>query len=72
MIYTKIRNYVTILIFYLALILSSCSQEDPLPAQPNIIFIFSDDHVSHAVSAYGSEIIETPHMDRLADEAAIS
>lgn len=69
--FTKIRFYLTILVLNLALILSSCSQEDPLPAQPNIIFIFLDDHASHAVSAYGSNIIETPNIDRLADEGAI-
>lgn len=35
-------------------------------AQPNIIFIFSDDHAEHAISAYGSLVNETPHLDRLA------
>jgi arylsulfatase A-like enzyme len=35
---------------------------------PNIVFIFSDDHASHAISAYGSNRNETPNMDRLAKE----
>jgi arylsulfatase A-like enzyme len=34
--------------------------------RPNIIFIFSDDHAQHAISAYGSKVNETPHLDRLA------
>lgn len=34
--------------------------------QPNIIFIFSDDHAQHAISAYGSKVNQTPHLDRLA------
>ncbi len=34
--------------------------------QPNIIFIMSDDHASHAISAYGSRINQTPNIDRLA------
>lgn len=34
--------------------------------QPNIIFIMSDDHASHAISAYGSRINRTPNIDRLA------
>jgi arylsulfatase A-like enzyme len=34
--------------------------------QPNILFIMSDDHASHAISAYGSRINRTPHIDRLA------
>jgi arylsulfatase A-like enzyme len=34
--------------------------------RPNIVFIMSDDHASHAISAYGSKINKTPHLDRLA------
>ncbi|HWQ54351.1 MAG TPA: sulfatase [Bryobacteraceae bacterium] len=34
--------------------------------QPNILYIMSDDHASHAISAYGSRINRTPHIDRLA------
>lgn len=41
----------------------------PRPArQPNIIFIMSDDHAAHAISAYGSRLIQTPNIDRLARE----
>jgi arylsulfatase A-like enzyme len=36
--------------------------------RPNIIFIMSDDHAAHAISAYGSRINRTPHLDRLARE----
>lgn len=39
--------------------------------QPNIIFIFSDDHAPHSIGAYGNTIRETPNLDRLADEGAI-
>jgi arylsulfatase A-like enzyme len=35
-------------------------------ARPNILFIFSDDHAEHAISAYGSKVNKTPHLDRLA------
>jgi len=38
-----------------------------MPA-PNIVFIMSDDHAAHAISAYGSKVNETPHLDRLARE----
>ena len=34
--------------------------------RPNIIFIMSDDHAAHAISAYGSKINKTPNLDRLA------
>ncbi len=36
--------------------------------RPNILFIFSDDHAEHAISAYGSKVNQTPHIDRLAKE----
>ena len=39
--------------------------------QPNIIFIFTDDHASHAISAYGSKVNQTPNIDRLAQEGMI-
>ena len=39
-------------------------------AKPNILFIFSDDHAQHAISAYGSKVNTTPHLDRLAKEGA--
>ncbi|HJB63483.1 MAG TPA: sulfatase, partial [Candidatus Microbacterium pullistercoris] len=38
--------------------------------RPNIIFIMSDDHAAHAISAYGSRVNHTPHLDRIADEGA--
>ena len=34
--------------------------------RPNLIFIMSDDHAAHAISAYGSRINHTPNLDRLA------
>lgn len=41
------------------------------PMRPNILFIFTDDHAAHAISAYGSKVNTTPHMDRLAREGAL-
>lgn len=37
---------------------------------PNILFIFSDDHAQAAISAYGSKVNQTPHLDRLAKDGA--
>jgi arylsulfatase A-like enzyme len=37
-------------------------------SRPNIIFIMTDDHAAHAISAYGSKLIQTPNIDRLAKE----
>lgn len=36
--------------------------------KPNILFIMSDDHAAHAISAYGSRINQTPQIDRIAQE----
>jgi arylsulfatase A-like enzyme len=36
--------------------------------QPNIVYMMADDHASHAISAYGSRINKTPHIDRIARE----
>ena len=33
---------------------------------PNILFIMSDDHASHAMSCYGSRINRTPQLGRIA------
>ncbi len=49
--------------------LGACATERP--RQPNILFVFSDDHAAHAVSAYGSRINETPNIDRLANEGMV-
>ena len=35
---------------------------------PNILYIMSDDHASHAISAYGSKVNKTPNIDRIANE----
>ena len=40
-------------------------------AKPNVIFIFSDDHATQAISAYGSKINRTPNIDRIAREGAL-
>ena len=40
----------------------------PKKQAPNIIFIMSDDHAAHAISAYGSKVNKTPQIDRLADQ----
>jgi arylsulfatase A-like enzyme len=48
---------------------SSDLEQPKRPApRPNIIFIMSDDHASHAISCYGSKINKTPNLDRLAKD----
>ncbi len=38
------------------------------PQKPNILFIMSDDHAEQAISCYGSKLIQTPNIDRIAAE----
>ncbi len=37
-------------------------------SRPNVIFMMADDHAYQAIGAYGSRLIETPNIDRLAEE----
>lgn len=37
----------------------------------NILFIMTDDHAAHAISAYGSRIAKTPNLDRMAAEGML-
>ncbi|MEJ7736867.1 MAG: sulfatase [Chitinophagaceae bacterium] len=39
--------------------------------RPNIVLIVSDDHAYQAISAYGSKLMRTPNIDRIAKEGAI-
>jgi arylsulfatase A-like enzyme len=41
------------------------------PVQPNVIFIMTDDHACQAISAYGSTMIDTPNIDRIARGGAL-
>ncbi len=39
--------------------------------KPNILFVMADDHAQKAISAYNKTLIETPNIDRIAQEGAI-
>jgi arylsulfatase A-like enzyme len=42
--------------------------------RPNIVFVFSDDHATQAISAYGGrlkEVAPTPHLDKLAADGIL-
>lgn len=72
-----LTRHALLVLFTLAVFSSLAGgQQNPLPKRakpdatklPNIIFIMSDDHAAHAVGAYGSRLIKTPNIDRLAKE----
>ncbi len=58
----KIRN------FFLLASSVSLSIFSHAAERPNILFIMSDDHAAHAISAYGSKINKTPNIDRIGKE----
>ena len=55
----------------IAALITSVPAQTQRPNRPNIIFIMTDDHAAHAISAYGSRVNQTPNLDRLAREGAL-
>jgi arylsulfatase A-like enzyme len=68
------RTILTILsLFFVILSCKESKEEKPETAatRPNILFIMSDDHAYQAISAYDDRLIETPNIDRLAEEGIL-
>jgi arylsulfatase A-like enzyme len=59
----------SILLGLIAILLSIKSTSQT--KQPNILVIFSDDHAQQTISAYGSKLMQTPSIDRIAKEGAL-
>jgi len=53
-----------------SLLSAAAAVATPAP-RPNVVFVMSDDHAAHAISAYGSRVNETPNLDRLAREGTL-
>jgi arylsulfatase A-like enzyme len=51
--------------------MSGYCNEPAKTERPNIVFIMTDDHAFQAISAYSDELIQTPNIDRLANEGVI-
>lgn len=64
----KLENLLFVIIALL--VLTSCSQkkQESPKKRPNILFIMSDDHAYQAISAYSDHLIQTPNIDRIANE----
>lgn len=56
------------LILFSLTTLTSAADDLASSRRPNILFIFSDDHATQALGAYGSKFARTPHLDRLAEQ----
>ncbi|WP_276390418.1 sulfatase family protein [Eudoraea chungangensis] len=64
-----------LILAFLGLCFVQCKQDaskDKLRRErPNIVFIMSDDHAYQAISAYSNKLIETPNIDRIAQEGML-
>lgn len=56
----------TLALFLCASLLQDQVSSQPNTQRPNIVFVFSDDHAYQAIGAYGSKLVDTPHLDQLA------
>ena len=54
--------------FALPLLFPSCRSQRK---RPNILFIMSDDHAEQAISCYSKKLINTPNIDRIAQEGIL-
>ena len=67
-------------LFSISILFSGCSSEPNLSTdktistvkkQPNILFVMTDDHSRHAISAYGSKLVNTPNIDYIAKNGVL-
>ena len=54
--------------FFAMLLMPSCSSSEAADGLPNVIIIFTDDMGYGDLACYGNPNIETPNLDRMADE----
>lgn len=66
----RIINLVWVLIIFM-ITFFSCKDKALANKRPNILFIMSDDHAYQAIGAYGSSLVSTPNIDRIADEGIL-
>jgi arylsulfatase A-like enzyme len=57
--------------FFISLILICALPSKSQTTKPNILVIFTDDHAQQAISAYGSKLMQTPNIDRIAKEGIL-
>lgn len=69
--YSRIQTMLWVVVCGLLIISCKKPLKNKPSKKPNIIFIMSDDHAYQAISAYGSKLIETPNIDRIANEGML-
>jgi arylsulfatase A-like enzyme len=66
--YFKNKLFLICILMASGVILSGSSPKPSKQQQPNILFVFADQLRSQELSCYGGVNIQTPNLDRLADE----
>ena len=56
---------------FLLLISMHACKPVPESTKPNLLFIWTDEQQYFTMQAYGNEVIQTPNLDRLADESFV-
>ena len=64
-------KYYSTILFFLGVFILGCSNNTEIKKKPNILFIMSDDHAYQAISAYDDRLIQTPNIDRIANEGML-
>ena len=64
-------KYYYLLLFFISFFILSCNYNSQNEKKPNILFIMSDDHAYQAISAYDDRLIQTPNIDRIAEEGML-
>ena len=62
-------KYISLLIIVMAML--NCRQQVEDIHRPNIIVVMSDDHGYQAISSYSNKLIQTPNIDRIANEGVL-
>ncbi|GAB6008137.1 sulfatase family protein [Dysgonomonas reticulitermitis] len=55
-------------LLFVPLAFVACKEKPQEQKKPNILFIMTDDHTTQAISVYGGKLVETPNIDRIANE----
>jgi len=47
------------------------SNREQAPRRPNLLFIYTDEQAARTMAAYGNDVIETPNLNRFAQDAIV-
>lgn len=72
----RLKNKMAVVVAMQVVIVAGCNttKQKQTESKPNIVFIFSDDHATQAINAYGgilADVAPTPNLDKLASEGML-